>query len=113
MEREGRVSKHGDVTLEDRTAGRWTLPRQRKRDEGRLKDLTRTEVGELVEVKEVVFGSVQEYCEGAGIGPGTRLRVRSRDNHGGLELEDVEGDSVAMTWDFALFVWVRDSRKDD
>lgn len=107
------MSEHGDVTLEDPTTGRWTLPGPRKGEQGRLKDLTRTEAGEVVEVKEVVFGSVQEYCEGAGIGPGTRLRVRSRDNHGVLELEDVEGNSVAMTWDFALFVWVRDSRKAD
>lgn len=67
--------------------------------------------GELVEVVHILFGSLRQRFEDAGIRVGTRMRVRERGARG-LVVELAGGARTAVDAVHAAFVEVRPSTAD-
>lgn len=106
------MTPHYRVSRESGTRTGWSLRTAKGGEKKHMKDLANATPGELVQVEEVVFGSVREYCRESGIRPGTRLLCHGTDSTGMVEVEDMDGHVVQMTRDLALFVWVSSDPSD-
>jgi hypothetical protein len=87
---------------------RWARSQRERKASFRLNTLSASRPGTAVEVEEIVFGSVKNYCTELGIHEGTRLVCRGHDDLGNIAAEDERGNEFLLPWDYGLFVWVRE-----
>lgn len=106
------MATNGSPAGERMNRRRWTRPKEGPVQGRRLKALAQAAPGEILQVEEVVFGTVKEYCQQVGIGMGTRLVCRACQRPAAVEVETSRGDSVEMPTDLAHFVWVRELPQD-
>jgi hypothetical protein len=88
---------------------RWAQSQLERKASFRLNNLAASAPNGRVVVDEIVFGSVKNFCTDLGIHEGTRLVCRGNDELGNISAEDERGNQFLLPWDYALFVWVRET----
>ncbi len=86
---------------------RWARSQVNHKVPPQLSNLAASPPGHMVQVDEIAFESVREYCSNLGIRPGTRLLCRGEDRSGAVLADEPGGNTIPVPRDYALFVWVR------
>jgi len=73
--------------------------------QGMVRSLAATEAGDVVEVRHVLFGILQDLCQSLGIREGEVLRCRAA-TPTQLVLENAKGRQLTLQRDWARYVQV-------